>query len=71
MSNRSVRNELNEGEMAVIAAINTEMHIKILNYFIIPSIENIFDKEVIFLDNNASSHRQESKLFLKTGISTQ
>ena len=45
-------------EIAIITSIvNIEIYIQVLDHFLIPLIENIFDdKQVIFLDDNASSH---------------
>ena len=51
--------------------INTKVYIKILDNFQIPSKENVFDnKEIIFQDDNASSHwMKRTKVFFKKNIS--
>ena len=46
-----------QGEVIIISTINAHDDIKILDNFLISSIENWFgDDEVIFQDDNASCH---------------
>ena len=56
------------GVMAIITStVNTDVYIQIWDNSLIPSITNIFDdKEVIFHDDNASSHQAKMEnIFFK------